>query len=34
MLHHREDPNVKKAYTYAAVAKAEDVNFFILLQGK
>lgn len=32
MLHHRKDPNdVKKAYTYAAVAKAEGVDFFILL---
>ncbi|MGE8057910.1 YheC/YheD family protein [Bacillus mycoides] len=35
MLHHRKDPNVvKKAYTYAAVAKAEGVNFFYFTLGK
>ncbi|MDQ0198964.1 YheC/YheD family endospore coat-associated protein [Neobacillus ginsengisoli] len=29
MLHHRADPNnVKKAYAYAVVAKAEGLNFF------
>ncbi len=35
MLHHRKDPNnVKKAYAYAAVAKAEGVNFFYFTPGK
>ncbi len=35
MLHHRADPsNVKKAYAYAAVAKAEDVDFFYFTPGK
>jgi hypothetical protein len=35
MLHHRADPsNVKKAYAYAAVAKAEGVNFFYFTPGK
>ena len=35
MLHHRADPsNVKKAYAYAAVAKAEGVNFFYFTAGK
>ncbi|KYG29101.1 alpha-L-glutamate ligase [Bacillus gaemokensis] len=35
MLHHRKDPrNVKKAYAYAAVAKAEGVNFFYFTLGK
>ncbi|MGG0458649.1 YheC/YheD family protein [Bacillus mycoides] len=35
MLHHRKDPNdVKKAYTYAAVAKAEGINFFYFTLGK
>ena len=35
MLHHRSDPNnVKKAYAYAAVAKAEGVNFFYFTPGK
>lgn len=35
MLHHREDPhNVKKAYAYAAVAKAEGVKFFYFTPGK
>ncbi|MFD0048630.1 YheC/YheD family protein [Actinomycetes bacterium NPDC127524] len=35
MLHHRTDPsNVKKAYAYAAVAKAEGVNFFYFTPGK
>ena len=35
MLHHREDPNnVKKAYAYAAVAKAEGVDFFYFTPGK
>ncbi|MGH1283806.1 YheC/YheD family protein [Bacillus toyonensis] len=35
MLHHRKDPNdVKKAYTYAAVAKAEGVDFFYFTLGK
>ncbi len=34
MLHHRSNPNnVKKAYAYAAVAKAEDVNFFYFTPG-
>jgi transposase-like protein len=31
MLHHRRNPhNVKKAYAYAAVAKAEGLTFFLL----
>lgn len=35
MLHHRADPNnVRKAYAYAAVAKAEGVNFFYFTPGK
>lgn len=35
MLHHRADPNnVKKAYAYAAVAKAEGVDFFYFTPGK
>lgn len=35
MLHHRADPNtVKKAYAYAAAAKAEGVNFFYFTPGK
>lgn len=35
MLHHRKDPiNVKKAYTYAVVAKAEGANFFYFTLGK
>ena len=35
MLHHRKDPNmVKKTYAYAAVAKAEGVNFFYFTLGK
>ncbi|MEI4605765.1 YheC/YheD family protein [Bacillus cereus] len=35
MLHHQKDPNrVKKAYAYAAVAKAEDVTFFYFTLGK
>ncbi|HFJ9466736.1 YheC/YheD family protein [Bacillus thuringiensis] len=35
MLHHRENPiKVKKAYTYAAVAKAEGVHFFYFTLGK
>ncbi|MDQ6598484.1 YheC/YheD family endospore coat-associated protein [Bacillus salipaludis] len=35
MLHHRSDPNdVKKAYAFAAVAKAEGVNFFYFTLGK
>ncbi|MEH7481087.1 YheC/YheD family protein, partial [Neobacillus drentensis] len=35
MLHHRSDPsNVKKAYAYAAVAKAEGVTFFYFTLGK
>ncbi|MEH7072736.1 YheC/YheD family endospore coat-associated protein [Neobacillus drentensis] len=35
MLHHRRDPsNVKKAYAYAAVAKAEGVTFFYFTLGK
>ncbi|KFM95371.1 tubulin-tyrosine ligase family protein [Bacillus clarus] len=35
MLHHRKDPNmVNKAYAYAAVAKAEGVNFFYFTLGK
>ncbi|KAB7705989.1 YheC/YheD family protein [Bacillus aerolatus] len=35
MLHHRADPrNVKKAYAYAAVAKAEGVHFFYFTPGK
>ncbi len=35
MLHHRADPkDVKKAYAYAAVAKAEGVNFFYFTPGK
>lgn len=30
MLHHRKDPKtVIKSYAYAAVAKAEGINFFI-----
>ncbi|MGF9967081.1 YheC/YheD family protein [Bacillus rhizoplanae] len=34
MLHHRSNPNnVKKAYAYAAVAKAEGVNFFYFTPG-
>ncbi|MEH7350940.1 YheC/YheD family endospore coat-associated protein [Gottfriedia acidiceleris] len=34
MLHHRADPrNVKKAYAYAAAAKAEGVNFFYFTPG-
>ncbi|PEB51835.1 alpha-L-glutamate ligase [Bacillus pseudomycoides] len=35
MLHHRKDPrDVKKAYAYAAVAKAEGVTFFYFTLGK
>lgn len=35
MLHHRLDPNnVKKAYAYAAVAKAEGVDFFYFTPGR
>jgi hypothetical protein len=35
MLHHRADPShVKKAYAYAAVAKAEGVDFFYFTPGK
>jgi hypothetical protein len=35
MLHHRADPNdVQKAYAYAAVAKAEGVDFFYFTPGK
>jgi hypothetical protein len=35
MLHHRADPNkVKKAYAYAAAAKAEGVNFFYFTPGR
>jgi hypothetical protein len=34
MLHHRADPNnVNKAYAYAAVAKAEGVDFFYFTPG-
>jgi hypothetical protein len=35
MLHHRADPNnVKKAYAYAAAAKAEGVDFFYFTPGR
>jgi hypothetical protein len=35
MLHHRRDPSkVKKAYAYAAVAKAEGITFFYFTLGK
>ncbi|MGX5633232.1 YheC/YheD family endospore coat-associated protein [Bacillus thuringiensis] len=35
MLHHKKNPNsVKKAYTYAAVAKAEGVDFFYFTLGR
>ncbi|MGM0876077.1 MAG: YheC/YheD family protein [Bacillota bacterium] len=35
MLHYRKDPkNVKKAYAYAVVAKAEGVIFFYFTPGK
>lgn len=35
MLHHREDPkNVKKSYAYAAVAKAEGIDFFYFTPRK
>lgn len=34
MLHHRQNPiNVKKAYAYAAAAKAEGVDFFYFTPG-
>jgi hypothetical protein len=35
MLHHRLDPNkVKKSYAFAAVAKAENINFFYFTPEK
>lgn len=35
MLHHREDPEkVKRAYAFAAVAKAEGIDFFYFSPGK
>lgn len=35
MLHHRAEPeNVKKAYAYSVVAKAEGVEFFYFTPGK
>lgn len=34
MLHHRKDPKkVRKAYAYAVVAKAEDIDFFYFTPG-
>ncbi|WP_142383664.1 glutathione synthase [Bacillus sp. V5-8f] len=35
MLHHRANPEkVKKAYTYAVVAKADGIDFFYFTTGK